>query len=291
MGLSASLSAWSAIAAAVSGGCCGTAGSILAGAGAGRRPAPFNRREQVEFAASLCQSFLLARAARLPRRHRRGFASTSPDRNAMHAARRPYEAPRLFWQEARIDGHRSVETLSQTGHHADRRLCARQACRARRGEGAQAVVERDASRPESGRRRSRRDGVAQARALSGRDGARTQGGDRRGARAERGQHHVRQRLRRPSDAAVPDLSGARRRGHRQRPRLPPLQDPDTGRRRNAGHRARTGADERCRRDPRRGDRSARRSSSSPTRTIPPAPICRSGRCGGCRAACRSTCSW
>ena len=48
---------------------------------------------------------------------------------------------------------------------------------------------------------------------------------------------------------------------------------------------------RCRRDPRRGDADARRSSSSPIPTIRPAPTCRSRRCAACMPACPATCCW
>ena len=153
-------------------------------------------------------------------------------------------------------------------------------CRARpraaRGARLQAVVERDAARPEpaGGRGLSRQ--RRPAARLSGRLGAHPARGDRRGLRPQSGAHRLRRRLGRAADAARPDLSRAGRRGDLHRstassstgspsspPAATPVVAPET---RRHGRR---------RRDPGARHAAHAASSSSPTRTTRPAPTCRS----------------
>ena len=85
------------------------------------------------------------------------------------------------------------------------------------------------------------------------------------------------------------LSRRRRRGDLHHPRLPGLSDRHARLRRDAGRGGGEEPHRRRRRDPRGGDASAPRSSSSPIPTIRPAPMCRSTRSSACIARCRRTC--
>ncbi len=110
-------------------------------------------------------------------------------------------------------------------------------------------------------------------------------------RARSRPHRLRRRLRRPAQSACARLSRGRRRGDLHHARLPGLSDRDARRRRQAGGRAGDELHRRRRRHPGGGDAEAPRSCSSPTRTIRPAPTCRSTRSSACTAACRRMCCW
>ena len=101
----------------------------------------------------------------------------------------------------------------------------------------------------------------------------------------------RQRLGRSARPDRLKLRQARRRGHLQPAWLPGLPDRHPRGRRHAGGGARARPHRRRRRDAGRRHRAHPASSSSPTRTTRPAPICRAARCAGCTPACPPTCCW
>ena len=157
-------------------------------------------------------------------------------------------------------------------------------------QAAQAVVERDAARPEPGGDRGLPRGRRLARALPGRRGDGAPQRHRRGLRPQSRSHRLRRRLGRGPAPHRQCLHRPRRRGDPHRVRLPRLSDRDPGRRRHAGRGAeRNRSPPMSTRSLARVSPTGRASSSSPIPTIRPAPTCRSARCAGCMPRCRQRC--
>ena len=156
----------------------------------------------------------------------------------------------------------------------------------RRREGPQAVVQREPAR----RRRPTaieavREAGREAGILSRRLGDAAARGDRRGARAEPGQHRLLATAPTRSSACWRRPICAGRRGHLHRARLS-RSTRSTSRPPAACRSWRTETDERADVDAilAARDGARRGSSSSPTPTTRPAPICRSRKCAGCMPA-------
>ena len=231
-------------------------GGLIAGAGGRRR------------SWSSCRS--PSRLTISTRRSARPLSECARGRRLLPAHPLPRRARRVSGRARRPRmSDRKTAAAPRRARHL--RLCAGRRPE-QRGAGLQALVERDAARPEPARDRGLSRQRRPAARLSGGLGAHPARGDRRGLRAQPGPHRLRQRLRRAADADRADLSLARRRGDllastasssTGSPSSPPA-----ARRSSRRRRRRRPTSTRSSRASRRG----RGSSISPIRTTRPAPI-------------------